>query len=99
MITCWKQVPVGTKDAFWLRINVIIVKEEKGRRRRRSCDMVVGNIDGPLKAWGCVIQPFLIKFPDEKPLVTDRPTDLRTNRPYDIASYRDAWTHLKTERS
>ena len=34
---------------------------------------------------------FLVKFTDEKDLVTDRPTDQRTDKP----SYRDAWMHLK----
>ena len=41
--------------------------------------MVVGRTDGSQEALGCVIYCFLMKFTDEKELVTDQPTDRRTN--------------------
>ena len=42
--------------------------------------MVVGTTDGPHEALGCVIFCFLIKFTDEKELVTDGWTDGPTDR-------------------
>ena len=42
--------------------------------------MVVGSTDGSQESLGCVIYCFLMKFIDEKELVTDRPTDGRTDR-------------------
>ena len=41
--------------------------------------VVVGSIDGPHEALGCVTYCFLVKFTDEKELVTDRWTDRRTH--------------------
>ena len=41
--------------------------------------VVVDSIDGPHEAWGCVIYLFLVKFVDEKKVVTDRWTDRRTH--------------------
>ena len=38
-----------------------------------------GAIRGPLEALGCVIYCLLVKFTDEKELVTDGPTDQRTD--------------------
>ena len=35
--------------------------------------------NGPQEALGCVIYCFLMKFTDEKELVTDRPTDGQTD--------------------
>ena len=64
--------------------------------------MVVGGIDGPYEAFGCVIFCFLVKFTDGKELVKDRRTDRRTDGPTnertDRPSYRDARTHLKREK-
>ena len=61
--------------------------------------MVVGIIYGPHEAWGCVIYSFLVKFSDERKLVTDgwtdQPTDGPSDRRMDTPSYRDAMTHLK----
>ena len=37
--------------------------------------VVVGSIDGPQEALGCVIYCFLMKFNDKKELVTDGSTD------------------------
>ena len=47
---------------------------------------MVGSIDGSYETLGCVIFCFLVKFANEKELVTDQPTD----------PLRDARTHLKT---
>ena len=55
-----------------------------------------GSIDGSYEALGCVIYCFLVKFTNEKELVSDRPTDQQTDRPTDKPSYRDARMHLKT---
>ena len=44
---------------------------------------MLGRIDGPNEALGCVIYCFLVKFTSEKELVTDRrdgPTDRRTDQ-------------------
>ena len=51
-----------------------------------------GGGDGPLEALGYVTQTFLVKFTDKK---TWLPTDRATNG---HTSYRDAWTHLKTNK-
>ena len=55
--------------------------------------MVVGSTDGSQESLGCVIYCFLMKFIDEKELVTDEPTDGRSDTP----SSGDARTHLKTQ--
>ena len=39
---------------------------------------VVGSIDGPYEALGCVLYCFLVIFTNEKELVTDGPTDGHT---------------------
>ena len=49
---------------------------------------VVGSVDCPYEALGCVIYCFLVNFTDRKELVIDGPTD--------TPSYRDARTHLKS---
>ena len=64
-------------------------------------------IDDPREALGYFIQWFLMKFTEEKYLVTngptdgltDRPTDRPTDRSTNALSYRDAWTDLKIEIS
>ena len=57
---------------------------------------VVDSIDGLLEPFGCVTQRFLVNFNDGKKLVTNQPTDRPTDR--QTPSYRDARTHLKSER-
>ena len=42
--------------------------------------VVVGSIDVLHKALGCVIYWFLVKFTNEKELVTDRPTNRQTDQ-------------------
>ena len=64
-----------------------------GRVGGGNADMVVGSIDGPHEALGCIIYCFLVKFTDEKELVTNRLADGSTDRP----SRRDAWTHLQNK--
>ena len=64
----YKQVPVGTtmRPGSGLRV----AEEEE-------VVVVVGSIDSPHEAWGCVIYWFLVKFIDDKKnwLRTDRRTD------------------------
>ena len=55
--------------------------------------MVVGSVDGPNEALGCVIYCFLVKFAEEKEQVTDRRTDGPTYRPTDGRTHRDARTY------
>ena len=44
---------------------------------------MVGSIDVLYEALGCVIYCFLVKFNNEKELVTDRPADGPTDGPTD----------------
>ena len=58
---------------------MVVEEEEEEEEEAEEEEEVVGSIDGPYEALGCVIYCLLVKFTNKKELVTDRRMDGRIN--------------------